>query len=232
MWTLGIENNFYKSKEWKKFVELLKLKRTNPQDGLIYCEHCGKPILKKYDLIAHHVIELTEENVNDTSISLNEDNIKLVCFDSHNQIHERFGYNRKQVFLVYGSPFAGKADYVKSVAGRDDIVCDIDTIYQMLSVNDRYDKSNCIKSNAFAVRDCIIEMIRLRRGLWKNAYIIAGVASKAQRERLVNQVNAREVFIDSNKETCIKNCINYFGSKERAVEYINYINDWFDDYQE
>ena len=228
MWTLGIENNFYKSTEWKKFVDVLKLKRANPQDGIVYCEHCGKPILKKYDLIAHHKIELTEENVNDTSISLNEDNIMLVCFNSHNQIHERVGYARKQVYIVYGAPFSGKMDYVKSVAGKDDIICDIDSIYEMISVNDRYNKSNCIKSNVFSIRDFIIDMIKVRSGKWKNAYIIATLASKNQRERLVNQVNGRLIFIDSTEAECIQRC----RETTNNTDYINFITEWFEDYQE
>lgn len=231
MWTLGTENNFYKSKEWKKLIEYLKLKRVN-ENGDIICEHCGKVITKKYDLIGHHKLELTEENVNDTNISLNEDNIMLVCFNSHNQIHERFGFARKQVYIVYGAPFAGKMEYVESVAGKDDLICNIDNIYQCISINNRYDKSNRLRANAFAIRDFIIDMVKVRQGKWNNAFIIATLASKQQRERLINLVNAREVYIESDKETCIENCIKHFESKERAAEYLNYIEEWFEDYQE
>jgi len=232
IWTLGPENNFYKSAEWRKLIEVLKLKRANPQDGIVYCEHCGKPILRKYDLIAHHVIELTEENVNDTSISLNEDNIQLVCFDCHNRIHERFNYARKQVYIVYGAPFAGKTSYIKEVAGADDIICEIDRIYQCISINSRYNKSNKLKSNVFDIRDLILEQIRLRRGKWNNAYVIAGLPSKGERERLINKLNAREVFIDTDKDTCITRALEQFGSKEKASVYLGYIDDWFDDYIE
>lgn len=232
MWTLGIENNFYKSQEWKKLLEVLKMERVNQQDGHLYCEHCGKPILKKYDAIAHHVIELTEDNVNDTSISLNSDNIMFVHHHCHNEIHNRFSYHRKQVFVVFGSPFSGKMDYVKEAASQNDIICDIDNIYECISINKRFCKPQTIKSCVFDIKDFIIEMIRLRKGKWSNAYIVSALPSRQQRERLVNLVNAREIFIDTNKEECINRCIEYFGSKERAAEYLNYIEEWFEDYSE
>ena len=50
-------NNFYKSKEWESLLEQLKLERVN-SEGEIVCEHCHKPIVKKYDCIGHHKIEL------------------------------------------------------------------------------------------------------------------------------------------------------------------------------
>ncbi|MDE5792626.1 MAG: hypothetical protein K2H66_03775, partial [Oscillospiraceae bacterium] len=68
---------FYKSRQWENFVKLLRSERV-AENGAVLCEHCGKPIVKAYDCIAHHVIELTEENVDNAMISLNPDNIKLV----------------------------------------------------------------------------------------------------------------------------------------------------------
>lgn len=228
MWTLGTENNFYKSKEWKKLIEYLKLKRVN-EEGELICEHCKKPIVKKYDCTVHHVIELTEENVNDTNISLNEDNLMLVHFKCHNEIHNRFGYSRKQVYIVYGSPFSGKMDYVRSSAGQDDLICDIDSIYQCVSINNRYNKSNKLKSNVFAIKDFIIDMIKVRQGKWNNAFIVATLPSRQQRERLCNLVNARLVFINTSKEDCIRRCIEQTNNNK---EYIDYIEEWFEEFQE
>lgn len=67
---------FYKSDEWESFRKVVIAKRTH-EDGFIYCDLCGKPILKKYDLIVHHKQELSEANVNDHNISLNPDNVQL-----------------------------------------------------------------------------------------------------------------------------------------------------------
>ena len=65
--------------------------RTKP-DGVLYDELNGQPLIKAYDIIAHHKQQLTVQNVNDYSISLNPDNIMLVSMRSHNEIHKRFGY--------------------------------------------------------------------------------------------------------------------------------------------
>ena len=92
--------SFYRSNEWRKLLDNLKHERLD-DDGQIICEHCGKPIVKAYDIIGHHIIELTEENVNDYDISLNPQNIKLVHHKCHNIIHNKLGYANREVFLVY-----------------------------------------------------------------------------------------------------------------------------------
>ena len=91
---------FYKSLKWEKFIETLRIERANA-DGVVICEHCGQPIIKKYDCIGHHIEELTDDNVNDVMISLNPNNIKLIHFKCHNEIHKRFGYAERQEQKVY-----------------------------------------------------------------------------------------------------------------------------------
>ena len=145
-------SDFYKSKEWSSFVGLLRLSRVN-ESGEVICHHCGLPIVKKYDCIGHHVIELNETNVHDYDVSLNENNVVLVHHKCHNKIHERFGSKpSRHVYLVYGAPCSGKSSYVSGVAGKHDIIVDIDRIYQMISVNDQYVKPKSISQNVFAVR--------------------------------------------------------------------------------
>ena len=38
----------------------------------------------------HHIIELTPDNINNPSISLNPRNLMLLCNDCHNRLHHRF----------------------------------------------------------------------------------------------------------------------------------------------
>ncbi|MGN0768453.1 MAG: hypothetical protein ACI4M8_03755, partial [Christensenellales bacterium] len=63
-------SDFYRSKEWADFRQVIIAERTRA-DGFVYDEVTGKPIVKAYDLILHHKIELTLENVNDCNITLN-----------------------------------------------------------------------------------------------------------------------------------------------------------------
>jgi len=67
---------FYKSKAWQEVRQAYFIYR----HGI--CERCGKPA----DIV-HHKIYLTPENINDPSISLNFDNLELLCIDCHNKEH-------------------------------------------------------------------------------------------------------------------------------------------------
>lgn len=220
-------DNFYQSKKWVGLIGTLRAERVG-SDGVLRCAHCGKPIIKAYDCIGHHKVELTPANVNDYSISLNPDNILLVHHKCHNMIHERFGHERaKEVWLVYGAPCSGKRAFVESVAGRDDLVLDMDSIWQMVSINDRYIKPNRLKTNVFMIRECMFDMIRMRTGRWKRAYIIGGYPFAMDRERLIQSMRCKTVFIDETKETCLQRA-----KESGRTGYDRFIEDWFRDYSE
>lgn len=220
--------NFYRSKEWENLLKVLKLERVDAQ-GNIICEHCGRPITRAYDCIGHHVIELTEENYTDYNISLNPVNIKLVHHKCHNIIHNKLGYAQRQVFIVYGSPLSGKSSWVADNMTEGDLIIDLDSIWQCVSGCDRYIKPNRLKSVVFAVRDNLLESVKYRRGKWLNAYIIGGYPYQAERERLVDSLGAREVFIDTDKDTCLQRL--YESGDRDITEWTKYINDWWLQYQ-
>ena len=214
--------SFYKSKEWIDLVAYLKLKRVK-DDGQLYCEHCGKPIIKSYDCIGHHVIELTPTNVNDVRISLNPDNIKLIHFKCHNEIHNRYGYAVRKAYIVYGAPCAGKTTFVHNNAGHSDIVIDVDNIWQMISINKRYDKPAKLKQCAFGVRDCLLDMVRMRIGKWDNSWVIGGYPLRMDRERVADRLGAELIYIEESKETCISRAYN--------KDWIKYIENYFEIFQ-
>ena len=214
-------DNFYKSKQWEALLEQLKLERVNSSGDLI-CEYCGLPIIKKYDCIGHHKIELTNANVNDYNISLNPDNIMLIHHRCHNKIHERFSGFKQKVYIVYGSPCSGKSTWVNDVAYNDDLILDMDCIWECICNSDKYHKPNRLKSNAFGIRDTLLDMIKTRTGMWRNAYVIGTYPLASDRERLSKLLGAELIFIDESKETCLKRCLN--------DEWKSYVNEWFDLY--
>lgn len=221
MFTLS---NFYKSTQWENLLEQLKLERVN-EDGKLICEHCGKPIVKKYDCIGHHKIELTDANVNRYDVSLNPDNIALIHHRCHNLIHERFEGNKaKRVYIVYGSPCSGKSTWVNDVATKDDIVLDMDKIWECVSVCDKYHKPNRLKSNVFGIRDCLLDQIRTRTGQWRTAYVIGTYPLLMDRVRLSDRLGAELIYIECDKQTCLDRCVN--------DEWKQYVNEWFEMYQE
>ena len=216
-------DRFRNSHEWRNLVERLKIERVN-EDGQLICEECGQPIVRKYDCIGHHIVELTDDNVNDYTISLNPDNIKLIHFRCHNRIHQRFDGFSQSVYLVYGSPCSGKTTWVREVANDDDLILDIDSIWQAVCKNDRYHKSNRLKRNVFGIRDCIIDQIRTRTGMWRNAYVIGGYPLRSERDRMCDLLGATAVYIDTERDVCME--------RAPTEEWRGYVRDWFDSYVE
>ena len=224
--------NFYKSKEWKEFRMIVVQNKVKP-DGFLYCEHCGKPILKQYDCIVHHKVELDELNVNDYNISLNPNNMAVVHFKCHNEIHHRWdggnhGYKApaKKVYIVYGAPCSGKTTWVHENASENDIVVDMDAIWQMVSINDKYVKPERLKAVVFDIRDALYDIIKYRNGKWFNAFIITGGALEGDRERLKARTGADGfIFIDTDIDTCLERSVG------KGAEWRNYIIDWFDKFQ-
>lgn len=220
---------FYRSKAWERFVKRLRIERTNA-DGFLICEHCGQPIVKAYDCIGHHIEELTDDNVDDVTISLNPANIQLVHFKCHNEIHKRFGYaerRQQNVYIIYGAPCSGKREFVRGVSDSDDLILDIDRLWAAIRSDSctNGEKPNAIKTNVFALRDYMIDMIRVRRGRWNNAYIIGGYPLQGERERLADNVGADKIIlVDADKESCLQR------AKLISDEMNQYVNDWFDRY--
>lgn len=221
--------DFYRSSEWRGLLSIIKSERVNAQGELI-CEHCEIPIVRAYDCIGHHVIELTEQNVNDANISLNPDNIMLVHHRCHNKIHNKLGYADRKIYLVYGSPLSGKSSFVKENMEEGDLILDVDNIWQCVSGCDRFVKPNRLRSNVFQLRDAMLDMVRMRNGKWLNAWVIGGYPLISERERLCKSLRAREIFIDTDKEECIKRL--YENPEGRNIdEWLGFINDWWEKYR-
>lgn len=73
--------SFYKSKEWKHCRTIYAKTKAN------LCERC---LAKGYIVpgeIVHHKTHLTPENISDPNITLNWDNLELVCRNCHADLH-------------------------------------------------------------------------------------------------------------------------------------------------
>jgi hypothetical protein len=221
MWTL---DDFYQSKEWRAFRDVVIAERLH-DDGLIYDEVTGKPIVKAYDIILHHKVELTEENVNDRNISLNPENIMIVSHKTHNIIHDKLGYNRRQVYVVYGAPCAGKKTFVRGAMQEGDMIVDIDALWRCVSGMEGV-KPNRLKAVVFRLRNELVDVIKYRFGKWNNAYVIGGYPLQTERERLVKELGAREVFIETPIETCMERAEKSGASDVEALK--GFIQKWFE----
>ncbi len=221
-------STFYQSKDWRELLQIIKAERLTASGELI-CQHCGKQIVYAYDCIGHHKVPLTEENVNDVTISLNPENIMLVHHRCHNLIHNKLQQQQQKVFVVYGPPLAGKSTYVKKSMNNGDMVLDIDSVWECVSGLPRYIKPARLNAVVFGVRDCILEAVRYRRGKWLNAYIIGGYPLSSERERLLSLLQAEEIFIDTSKDICMQR-LNMTEDGRDKKEWERYIEQWFERY--
>ena len=225
---------FYNSHEWKAVRADLIERRRNKDDGILYCEHSGAPLINSYDIVVHHKTPLTMQNVNDYGLSLNPENLMIVSQRAHNEIHSRFGFTaERKVYYVYGAPCSGKTTFVNSIKGNSDIVCDIDNIWQCITGCARYEKPNALKANMFEVRRLMLQMIKTRFGNWERALVIEGGAAKTPRNNLICDLGAEPIFIDTNKETCLKRLAGATDRTEaQKAEWQKYIHEWFEMFQE
>ena len=225
-------SQFYTSDEWRGFRASLLSERVNPNDGILYDEHNGKPLLNSYDIVAHHKIPLTMQNVNDYSISLNPENIMLVSHISHNEIHARYGFAMlKKVYYVYGAPCSGKTTFVRESKGNSDLVLDIDLIWQAVTGGALYEKPDALKAAVFALHDTLLDIVKTRMGKWERAWVIEGGANKADRERRINALGAEDIFIQCDKETCLQRLASDNTRELVREQWREYIDDWFNRYQ-
>ena len=95
---------FYRSKAWKKCRESYIAKRKAIDGGV--CERCKDNI----GYIVHHKEELTIYNINDSSVTLNHDNLEYVCKKCHDNEHD-FGRGKKS-FTRKGYKFNEKGELV------------------------------------------------------------------------------------------------------------------------
>lgn len=213
-------HKFYTTKAWRDLAYALKIKANGT------CNRCGHNVMDFKYLIGHHKIELTEDNVEDVSVSLNPDNVEVICHSCHNKEHRRFGHKQK-VYIVYGSPLSGKTTLVRELMQHGDIVLDMDSIWQALSFQEEYIKPNNLKFNMFKARDDLMDQIKTRYGNWYDAYIIGGYPDKYERERLVESLGAELIYCESTKAECIER----MEGSNKPSSWMQYIESWWEEYE-
>lgn len=126
------------------------------------------------------------------------------------------------VYLVYGSPCSGKSTYVKEHFEAGDIICDVDRLYSALCYNEEHQTELYAQETASVLYKTLLDIIRDRRGNWKNAYVICIANTSEGVEEMKERINADEcVFIDTPYETCMER------AKERPFYFQWIIQEWF-----
>lgn len=218
-----MKQDFYRSREWERFREVIKAERTN-ESGDLLCEKCGKVILHKYEAICHHVDEMDlSGRVVDVERAFDKENIQVVCHSCHNKIHERFGFERgeKKVYVVWGPPCSGKSEFVRSACGDRDLIVDLDRLYEALCEG----KRGAVSSNVLSVYRSLVDMVRVRNGKWHNAWIVRGLPLAVDRERIVRELGGAElIYVGRTREECLA------VARERGGDWVKWVNEWWERY--
>lgn len=228
---LTTPHELYISGEFRQLRERLMHERVDAE-GKIICAHCGKPIVKSHECIAHHVIEVTLSNLNDISITLNPDNIELVHHKCHNLHHNRFGYTYKRVYLIWGAPCSGKSSFVDENKGRNDLIVDIDLLWQAITGGKKYDKPDALKTQAFQLRDCLLDSVMTRAGKWATAYYLTTEPRKAARDRMCARLGAEAIYIPCTRDEALERLAHDPERADYAQQWAGYINNFFDEMEE
>jgi hypothetical protein len=61
------------------------------------CQVCGKANCKT----VHHIVELTPININDTSITLNPDNLTTLCEECHRCVHGDYTHSKEETKYAF-----------------------------------------------------------------------------------------------------------------------------------
>lgn len=234
---------FYNGQDWANCKAQVTQERL--KGGALYCEHCGKVILKSFNpnaknnkgaVVYHHKIYLTNQNLNDASIAINPQNIAVLHWQCHNEIHNRFNGTavaiERKVYIITGAACSGKTTFVKERMQTGDIVLDIDDLWQTISGQPRYIKPNALKPIVFNMRLALKEQIAKGAGSWRNAYIIESLPLATDRKREAERYKAHNceiITMEASREECLNRL--YIMPNGRDIKlYEEYINNYFDDY--
>lgn len=235
---------FYHSQAWLDCSEAYRLMQFR------ICEKCGEP-----GNIVHHKIMLNENNINDPNITLNVDNLELLCKSCHDKEEGHFLDARrknnkskvttagvtfdkdgnlvksKDVSIIYGSPAAGKTSYVLEHMNDGDLVIDLDRLLEAISFKEIYQGDESLKPYVYAMRDTLYDLLEKRIGSIKKAWVIGCLPKKKEREYLAKRLRAELIHIDTNKEECLGRAM-LDDRRTKKYEQKKIIEKYFKEYEE
>lgn len=233
---------FYRSKAWKQCREAY----VKSVYGL--CERCGKPGQE-----LHHKIFLNPLNINDSNITLNWDNLIFLCKDCHfaehrktnplinnfkkkNKIINNGAYlengelKKQMVYIVYGSPGAGKTTYVLKNKKEGDLIVDLDYIKQSISLEKKTETPDNLLPIAIGIREYIYKLIEDKKVNSKNIWVVSSLPNKIERETLANRLEAELIFINKDINECIENIDGDGERKNKSFQH-SLVYRWFENFQ-
>ena len=222
--------SFYNSKKWKDARKAYVDNRIRIDGGI--CEKCkNKPGVE-----LHHIEHLTPGNINDPDITINPDNLMLLCKDCHfaehraecfhNYVPEKYLYNgiwwdkmgipRKQwVTMINGAPGSGRHAAIEDYKMDGDIIIDAARIADALIVQGK-------NENLTELVDNIISTIKpqVKNGKIdaRQIYIITSIPGQAEAEAEAESWGANLMQMKADIDTCRDNIIATTTGRYRQIK--------------
>lgn len=214
---------FYHSKEWKKIRSIV----FERDKGL-----CQKCLRERDEEVpgdeVHHMIWLRPSNINNPDITLNTDNLILLCKDCHIGIHKAStqkkeraqmvnngvyiddigNIKQQKVYIVHGAPGSGKTTFVRNNMEVGDLVVDLDLIKQSISMCSNSESPDNLYHIAESIRESIYKMIEFGQVNARTVWVVSMLPTRKQRSNLARRLNAELIHMEANIETCIDRILN------------------------
>lgn len=203
---------FYGSTAWRK-TQAAYMEKQN-----YICERCGAPAQ-----IVHHKIPLTNDNLYNSKIALDWDNLEALCRKCHAEAHKDRDYisvkgaefdadgnlikqQRARVTIVWGPPGSGKSTYVAEHKGDKDLILDLDYICAALigEPSDIYRDHYHVLDVALLLRDYLYTIIERREGKWEKCFIVTSTANRYTVNALADRLDAEIVNMGTSLDECIR----------------------------
>lgn len=239
--------SFYNSKAWQKCRAAYIAERITIDGGM--CEKCHEQPGEEL----HHIKYITLNNITDSNITLNPDNLMWLCKDCHFKEHREAMFKQylkkkrilvdgmwfddegmpheQKVKIVYGSPASGKSTYVRKHKDEYDMVVDVGEILETIGMCDKSNTSNNLLNIATGVREYLYTQIENKNVDCKTVWVIASLPNKKERTELAERLGAELIFIPASYETCIKQAEQDTKRRNKELQRI-IIEKWFENYQE
>ena len=140
-------------------------------------------------------------------------------------IDENESRTEKNIKIVLGSPCSGKSTYVRNNMKDGDIIWDFDLIHQALCNKSSHDHIKEIREYVFVLREAFYN--KLKEDKNTTAWIINSSPYKKVRNELREMFDAQLIYLKINKTEALERA-----NKERPSDWINYINNFFERFED
>ena len=131
------------------------------------------------------------------------------------------------VIIVWGSPASGKTTYVKEHMQDGDMVVDLDYIKQSISLSNKTECKDNLLDTAVKIRELIYELIANREIETNNIWVVAGLPTKEERDRLADRLKATDIiFIEATYNQCIARAMGDTDRLDKDKQ-VKVIDKWF-----